>query len=45
MSIETYEFTHAVAAKFEEYVLRGGICMTALVPLSVFTLVSCLRNY
>jgi len=38
MSIETYEFTQAIAAKFDEYVLRGGICMIALVPLSVFTL-------
>ncbi len=38
MPIETHELTQAVATNFDEYVLRGGICMTLLVPLSVFTL-------
>jgi len=38
MPIEISEFTHAIGTRFDEYVLRGGICMALLVPLSVFTL-------
>ncbi len=33
-----HEFGQAVAATFEEYVLRGGITMAFLIPLSIFTL-------
>jgi len=38
MPIEISEFTHTIGTKLDEYVLRGGICMALLVPLSVFTL-------
>ncbi len=38
MAIEISEFTHAIGTRFEEYVLRGGLCMALLVPLSIFTL-------
>jgi len=38
MPIEISDFTHALGSRFEEYVLRGGICMALLVPLSIFTL-------
>lgn len=33
-----HEFGQAVAATFEEYVLRGGLTMAFLIPLSIFTL-------
>jgi biopolymer transport protein ExbB len=38
MPIEISEFTHAVGTRLDEYVLRGGICMALLIPLSIFTL-------
>ena len=36
--MEIHEFGQAVAAIFEEYVLRGGLTMAFLIPLSIFTL-------
>jgi biopolymer transport protein ExbB len=36
--MEAHEFGQAVAATFEEYVLRGGLTMAFLIPLSIFTL-------
>ncbi|ARN81981.1 MotA/TolQ/ExbB proton channel family protein [Methylocystis bryophila] len=36
--MEVHEFGQAVAATFEEYVLRGGLTMALLIPLSIFTL-------
>ena len=38
MSIKAPEFAQAVIASLDEYVLRGGVTMVLLIPLSVFTL-------
>lgn len=38
MPIGNSEFMHVIDSRLDEYVLRGGIAMALLIPLSIFTL-------